>query len=121
MKSERLIKLTFEIIPTSSVEIDKINFVFHPDQPPELIILSALGRCVYENMDNIDDCELERIFDVVEFFMEGHDDVSNAVATGYVEGIINQCDSSEFNRAVRLMKPLTCEYAKEWKNLVLRK
>lgn len=62
-----------------------------PEQPPLTLLFSSLGNEFISNFEKINKSHYDEIFLDIEKYllMNDENEVSNAVATGFLEGIVN--------------------------------
>ncbi len=87
-----------------------------PDDPPVTIALSELGRRIVDDINSVDRATKKAIFKVIEEALaKGDAELSTAVATGVVEGIVGRAVRIGIWSEVRpLIGKLSAAHATAW-------
>lgn len=76
-------------------EINKNYSYWEPESPPLTVLLSNIGKCLFNEFDNLDAINKKYLFKLIEEGMSSSDDrLANATATGLIEAIINNSTSN---------------------------
>lgn len=91
-----------------------------PEQPPLTLLFSSLGNEFISGFEKINPDHYDEIFLDIEKYilMDDENDVSNAVATGFLEGIVNLSGPNKKNWDAIESKLLNAskKYAHSWLN-----
>jgi len=90
---------------------------WEPDELPKTIIFAEIGREFCDSIDSVLSAEHESVLECIEDLMrEGCDDVKDAVATGFLEHLLNKASSGRlyFPTIAPLLGPECVRYCKAW-------
>lgn len=98
---------------------EDIDF-WSPDLPPLTLLFSSLGNEFITSFEKIDETYYDEIFLDIEKYMlmDDENEVSNAVATGFLEGIVNLSGPHKTNWELIECRLLNSskKYAHAWLN-----
>lgn len=96
--------------------IEEMMCFWSPDPPPLLIYLANIGRWILDNFNTLNNKEKLYFFKIIEDGISSSDvDLSNAIATGLVEAIVNRVNNENFWLEISpYFQSETQNYAKEW-------
>lgn len=85
------IKLLVNNYKTFKNKYDEDLDFWSPELPPLTLLFTSLGNEFISSFEEIDQNDYDEIFIDIEKYMlmDDENDVSNAVATGFLEGIVN--------------------------------
>lgn len=95
----------------------KLTEDWSPDPPPPSLAMSQYARVFSENVRSFSKEETQTLFTLVEHLLSDADDaVKDAVATGFLEGLLGLASAGSFDirSVVQLLGPKSRKYCQEW-------
>jgi hypothetical protein len=90
---------------------------FAPASPPVTIVMSDLARTTLRCLGGLTAQKRADLFGIIDKGLgEGNDSTKNAIATGFLETLLNQVSTSELeaSEVYSLLQPMAKEYCLEW-------
>jgi len=87
-----------------------------PDAPPTTILFAEQGEAIVDNLSQLDQEDRDALFAMIDEGMNSADEeLSTAVATGFVEGAIGRADrSGHLDELLAALGPAAHAHAKAW-------
>lgn len=87
-----------------------------PSSPPAIPILGAIGQEISENFGDFSEIQKRELLSLIEQYLVLEDeDISSAIATGLIEGLLHKAeDEDKLSEVLLFLGPESRKYAEAW-------
>ncbi|MFA5490909.1 MAG: hypothetical protein WC284_17145 [Candidimonas sp.] len=115
--SRKFIDRLVAVSPTLSSAFNETVEYWEPETPPVTIAFAELGQSVFENFETLGPARIQEIMAMIEEGIASDDDeLSTAVATGFIEAVVGQASKVEgdLERVLPTFGRLSRSHAEAW-------
>ncbi|MBK0097470.1 hypothetical protein IBT49_15910 [Erwinia sp. S63] len=119
-ETEKLVEYYRSFSVKIDEDVKKCFEFWNPENPPALLLFSAIGRSIGFHIDELNENEKCILFNSIEDGIVSKDQtVSTAVATGLIEALVGAIgeDDNKWKRIFIFLGPETKKHALAWGNL----